>query len=496
VKGNVRENALPRIGQTFGRGSTVHSSAPVVPISGSFGLVANHDAYWTLNKAVRGPSRTWIGISETNPQRNGKNEPSFRDLIARVLEDVLVGYGLDHLLLLRELKMQPEREEEDEGIVYPILDYSICLKLSKLPIGILAIKFPKHADMLRPSSFAPRQYGHVVECLQHLQTFHGVKDPIAILTDYVHWQVCWLPGSDALARSTNPLEVKELACPPRLTFDAFQPPKNLEKVEFNWSKTPPVPLSDLYVSEVVMNNDKDKIAPFLFSAIFKMCCSHLAAVDIREFYDRSYLVPGSKLDWKGSHFLMCADRLSFITPPSDTDKYALLHHLGSGNDDRVWLCSSQSGEVGVLKLMRVEDETMGELECKRWSIFLKRHHKWEVKLVKFNPEPGTAATLALLMPYVNTAADWHSTTWRDGMIDAIGMLADAGCKHTALQLHRFGFFFDENGKEQPMLLGLSHVQEVKDQVGFLLTTLFALSWFQTHSAGVVVDRTKLRPNKR
>jgi len=399
------------------------------------------------------------------------NESSLAYHVGAVLRDIFGGYGLNDDKAYPANLLNTWSKYGQQGIPFFWLSVRMC----RQSVGVLEVALPAE-------KFTDQQYGQVWGYLQQLRQCRGVKNPIAILTDYVHWQACWLPESEQLAMSDDPLgrfadghDSKELPFPPQPTLVPFSLPtpeeiqkemKLISSVPVANSASPSSALTPvLYHSESVMYNDKDNLSPFIFSVIFKMCCSELTEVNIADCRDRIYIVASPRdISWSFSFYDEDTKRLDFINPPpDDTNKYALLQHLGSGSDGQVWLCSSASGHVGVLKMT---SEANVKRECTGWSVFLQ-HYKssWRVKPLKFRSESkaeGVVPLHAIVMPCVYAKADWSSAKWQDGVKEAIRILAHAGYTHGDLQLRHFGFLVNSKGEEQPVLFDLSRIEQVAE----------------------------------
>ncbi len=111
-----------------------------------------------------------------------------------------------------------------------IPDVSCALRRCGVLVGCVEVKPPPEVrkNCTEPPAVDPKHFGQVCGYLQHMRCDLGVNDPIAILTTYNEWRVCWLPESSALAEADIPphldRELENNTSPPMVQFEPSRPP--------------------------------------------------------------------------------------------------------------------------------------------------------------------------------------------------------------------------------------------------------------------------------
>ena len=253
-----------------------------------------------------------------------------------------------------------------------------------------------------------------------LPPFHGLHHIFGITTTYEKWRFCWFPESDACAASAD------------IDFIAKQQNQNLQQIP-----------EELHGTEVFSYNHPD-IPKLLTSIIYKMYKSPWSnSTKIHNDPSRPVIVlTPDQWQWKKSPLpeILSYDKV----PNSNNTRFLLLQDLGQGADGHVWLATSESGCVCVLKFPK---GSFGATSTKLDAQIEAEHKNW------IEAQPWIANKIrivsllqkkVLMMPFVTLFKEKpHESFVLEKVKSAIGVLAKNGIVHEDLRWRHVGTYQDE-----------------------------------------------------
>jgi len=218
-------------------------------------------------------------------------------------------------------------------------------------VGTFEVKKPN----LDGSSIMDNKFllGQIFDYMMKIRSVNGMRYVFGVITDYREWRICWLNDSDAAATTAE-------LC-------------NLEDVE-NISLNRELRVSKIYKGSGGTSAEVKELSIALTSVLRKMS------------YYRQFRRPVKLISDKRPYLKLSRDccewvsginndlKLTLKPPHKNTSNYTLLRDYHGGRDGRVWLATSDSGHLAVLKFLNKKaDETKerlkerAEKESKYWN---------------------------------------------------------------------------------------------------------------------------------
>lgn len=460
-------HGIPRLNPTRMHGDSQSSESkqyPMInPTLGSFELLDNipvphrtHPICWTLAASYPRQLLPW------------NSESSIAEHVSIVLQELLSSFGLDQFHVYAEAHVTAAHR----------LDRVLALRVCNYPIGFIELKIPSR-------KITGYQFGQAWCYLQKLRDFHGVLDPICIITSYTSWYICWLSDSAKLVSS------KHLTLPPKFqhvdpfTITAADVVSGLEIKPPRVDGANRVYHSDpqgrtgidqaMYASREYKWDDAD-LWKVLYSAVVKMASSTIRPVEIANCVDRLFIVLcEKKITWESNPFEKGVYHLDFLSPSRSTS-FILLYLLGSGGDGAVWLVSDRQGRVAALKLAFEGADVLAS-EMAGWVAFASKY-SWEKdyhypRLLQFNEQQQHG----VLMPFVwiPPRSSWSSDSSERKQLEidmdaAINTLAEAQVCHDDLLLRHFGYVIRGRSERQPVLIDFARISSKSPQEALAIMT--------------------------
>ncbi|KAJ3259092.1 hypothetical protein HK103_002979 [Boothiomyces macroporosus] len=170
----------------------------------------------------------------------------------------------------------------------------------------------------------------------------GLRFVFGILSTYNHWRIVWLKDTDEIAKAATKDEVKAS-----------------KKIDDSNDTT-----QYIFGSEILSYNDSNLVET-LASVLWKMYLSQIDPpnglnVDLRKFLclSTSY---GEQIVWDQ---FKVGTKFSYTMPYHNIEKFILIRTYHHGRDGHVYLASSNSGNLVVLKFLN--DNRTGKTEAEIW----------------------------------------------------------------------------------------------------------------------------------
>jgi hypothetical protein len=353
--GLLLRKGLPPLGthgcsnnQTPNYGKHEPYNKPVQATDGEFAVL---DEYKLDTLPLNLQSKIWKRVKDGN-LGVWNHESHIQSFVSDVIVDVIELAGLSgqiHAYLEAQLNITEHLRAD-----------IVIFRKHGVIIGVCEVKKPSiyvndlENDMLRIQ---------ISNYMLHLKHSHGLRAVFGIVSTYNKWKLCWLADAKTIAESNEETSV------------LFLPS---EESEFEI----------LYESRTFARDDPHLIEA-LVSVIRKMVNSPIDPPTqlIRHSINQRKFGFVNRESFKWSLLPLTLTHFNFDTSRSDTSNFYLLEDFHGGADGRVWLCATQKGKLGVMKLSATSEFTH---EKEVWT------DVWQVSSVRTLQILGCNA---LLMPY-------------------------------------------------------------------------------------------------
>ena len=328
-----------------------------------------------------------------------------------------------------------------------------------VPIGVVEVKKPNSSGRDR-SMDNTNVLGQLFDYLSHLRTYAGMRYAFGILTTYRKWRIGWLPDNCDIARSNNLSSTNE-RYPPSYSVAADLPiphwPKNQAEKEFPLSQhtehisTVTQLQRKIYVSKIY--DFDDPMLPFvLLSLLRKMKSSPLTPPTFKLVPEQAYIhITSEKWQWQSVSSKLTLTVSGNAVPPTLDNAYLVLD-LEGGGDGRVWLATTETGKVCVLKFS--ENKSLLEEEARLWKDIWGCDTVKVVTLLKQH---------VLVMPWVKPCSEkmLEKDEVKTAISEAVEKFAKSGYKHDDLYRRHVGLYKEES-QVKAVLFDLARTSLVSD----------------------------------
>ena len=221
------------------------------------------------------------------------------------------------------------------------------------PVGSFEIKKPN----LDGTSIMNNKYllGQIFDYMMKIRSVNGMRYVFGVITDYREWRICWLNDSDAAA---NAAELCDL--------------DDVENISLNRE----LKVSKIYKGSGGTSAEVKELSIALTTVLRKMSYFRQFRRPVKLIScTRPYLKLSSNRCCEWINGIKENFKLTFKPPSKSTSNYILLRDYHGGRDGRVWLATSESGHLAVLKFLnKYPDEKKDKLneraekESKYWNL--------------------------------------------------------------------------------------------------------------------------------
>lgn len=293
-------------------------------------------------------------LDETGTLGGYSNEAGVNSHVERVITDILESLGIRGRVIIRaEVEVMQDRP-----------DFMLIL-VDGHPVGTIEGKQPGKIAMHNPNIL-----GEVYDHLMHLSSIFRVDNPVAILTSYEEWRICWLnlPATNDFASTTTIPEITPYQPLPPSTPSRAKNVGSLQEVEQDVDQDVDPKDVDgkfddqdrVFCGTDVMPWTDRSLPAMLASVITKMMMA-------RQGPSPKFLRLANENTsaWKKApeqstlNFNLCISRA--------VQNFFLWEDLGHGADGKAFLVSGGTkGAVGDLKFFFRDAETKAKHELHMW----------------------------------------------------------------------------------------------------------------------------------
>jgi hypothetical protein len=219
------------------------------------------------------------------------------------------------------------------------------------PVGSFEVKKPN----LDGSSIMDNKLllGQIFDYMMKIRSVNGMRYVFGVITDYREWRICWLNDSDAAATTAELCSLKDVE---------------------NISLSRELRVSKIYKGSGGTSAEVKELSIALTSVLRKMSYYRQFRRPVELISDKRPYLKLSRYCCEWVSGINSDLKLTLKPPPKNTSNYILLRDYHGGRDGRVWLATSESGHLAVLKFLdKNADETKEKLkeraekESKYWN---------------------------------------------------------------------------------------------------------------------------------
>mmetsp|Transcript_14575 Transcript_14575/g.13170 ORF Transcript_14575/g.13170 Transcript_14575/m.13170 type:complete len:511 (-) Transcript_14575:5-1537(-) len=244
-------------------------------------------------------------------------------------------------------------------------------------------------------------YGQQYDYMLKIRAYHGLRCVIGIYTNYDEWVICWFEDSDDCGLAT--------------TLDYGK--QSHSNLDIPNKRT-------LHCSKVFNRSNSMELSNALYSALQKASynAGYISPVPLHSV-DRVYILV-CKEGWFWTNGNDIKSPLDFNPPKKSAKNYYLLRDFHGGSDGRVWLSTTKSGKLAVIKFLN--DDSSADKEVEFWHL-LGFDSVYHIKLNK-----KTALVLPFAFHYNNEGTSIDNTWWKG--------------ENTAPAVQSFDYFLEQASK--------------------------------------------------
>mmetsp|Transcript_936 Transcript_936/g.2655 ORF Transcript_936/g.2655 Transcript_936/m.2655 type:complete len:482 (-) Transcript_936:416-1861(-) len=419
--------------------------APVVATQQEFGLA---------------PLTIWNEIQSAQsyliPTRGHKTVYSSENDIAGVVKVFLTA-------LIRALDLEYAVEIHSEVGTFNIRPDVWVVTIHGIPVGVIEVKKPDIPGGVEGLKH-PNVLGELYDLVKHLTNFYGVTPAFGIVTNLNCWRMAWIPDKkghvDRMAAECTAFEEDDddadthvkAAAPSHEIHGIIHDNEQEDEDDAGTLDTSP---RSLHVSKIFAKDDISTLVRAIISMLDKMLRSRVTpfASPFDHLRDRTILkfVKGTE---------KCVFWTRLVVEPQ-WDKVArpkkflfAVADLGRGAHGRVWLTTSSSGSICVLKFMLSENLTDALNETAVWR--------------RAYPEFGVFAEVwsgrpCIRMPHFGS----FQVEERASRIELVRSIltenfAQHGLKHKDVHWRNIGAYRDHTGSERAVVFDMGSVEACDD----------------------------------
>lgn len=432
---------------------TISESGPSIPSAKDHPPV---DA--TQKEFGLAPSTIWDEIKNQQsyliPTRGNKIVYSSENDIAGVVKVFLTA-------LIRALDLDYAVEIHSEVGTFDIRPDMWVVTIHGIPVGVIEVKKPDIPGGVEGLKH-PNVLGELYDFMKHLPNFYGVAPAFGIVTNLNCWRMAWIPDEegdvDRMAAECTAFEDDDDA---DTHIKAAAPSKEIHGIvhdneeEDEDAGTLDTSPRSLHVSEIFAKNEMSTLVRAIISMLDKMLRSRGTpfASPFEKIGERTILkfVKGTE---------KCVFWTRLVVEPQ-WDKVArpkkflfAVADLGRGAHGRVWLASSSSGSICVLKFMLSANLTDALNETAVWR--------------RAYPEFGVFAEVwsgrpSIRMPHFGR----FQMEERASRVELVRStlkknFAEHGLKHKDVHWRNIGAYRDHTGSERAVVFDMGSVEACDD----------------------------------